>query len=324
MCDLVYFFGARERFCHLFFLSHTSIDKPFVEKLAADLRRLGINAWVDKYEIKVGESIFWKVEDGLKESEYFGIVLSPEALNSEWVRAEIASAWDKRMLIKNHLILPILYRNCELPTLLKSIKYADFTEDYDTGFIDLARALGIKNPFVITGDTWRAFVGNKESAWRDFREEEFKKFITELCRFARQFNFSVWVGGTKRPFSVALYASWSEKMGGYRRLCKHEGFAIRMDPKRGYRYTYADRSFSTPALIPLNDFREIIGDTIDEALEFVVSKMKAAIEEYGIPTDDPKYYTERLDKISAKSRPNLIKDIMKQLDWDQGRFSAWD
>lgn len=38
------------------FLSHTSIDKPFVEKLARDLQRLGISVWYDKYEIKVGES----------------------------------------------------------------------------------------------------------------------------------------------------------------------------------------------------------------------------------------------------------------------------
>ena len=34
------------------FLSHTSIDKPFVEKIASDLKRLGIEPWVDKYEIK--------------------------------------------------------------------------------------------------------------------------------------------------------------------------------------------------------------------------------------------------------------------------------
>lgn len=78
------------------FLSHTSIDKPFVEKLARDLNRLGIDAWVDKYEIKVGESIFWRVEEGLRESEYFAIVLSPEALASEWVRSEIAVSGIKR------------------------------------------------------------------------------------------------------------------------------------------------------------------------------------------------------------------------------------
>lgn len=30
------------------FLSHTSVDKPFVEKLANDLRRVGVNVWFDK------------------------------------------------------------------------------------------------------------------------------------------------------------------------------------------------------------------------------------------------------------------------------------
>lgn len=39
------------------FLSHTSLDKPFVEKLAKDLKRIGINVWFDKWEIKIGESI---------------------------------------------------------------------------------------------------------------------------------------------------------------------------------------------------------------------------------------------------------------------------
>lgn len=135
------------------FLSHTGIDKPFVEKLASDLNRLGIDTWFDKYKIKVGESIFWKVEEGLRESEYFAIVLSPDALKSEWVRAELSAAWDKKMLTGNNAILPILYRDCKLPGLLKSIKYANFTDDYKTGFAELARVFGIKNVEAITKDT---------------------------------------------------------------------------------------------------------------------------------------------------------------------------
>ena len=135
------------------FLSHTSIDKPFVEKLAKDLKRLGIDVWVDKYEIKVGDSIFWKVEKGLKETEYFGIVLSPDALGSEWVKAELATAWDKKMLSGNSSVLPILYRKCELPGLLKSIKYANFTRDYAVGLADLVGVFGIENLETITGDT---------------------------------------------------------------------------------------------------------------------------------------------------------------------------
>lgn len=135
------------------FLSHTSIDKPFVEKLASDLERLGIDTWFDKYEIKVGESIFWRVEEGLRDSEYFAIVLSPDALKSEWVKAELSAAWGKKMMTGHNAILPILYRKCELPGLLGSIKYANFTGEYKDGLADLTRVFGIKNTEVITGDT---------------------------------------------------------------------------------------------------------------------------------------------------------------------------
>ncbi len=35
------------------FMSHTSIYKPFVEKLAKYMEKYGIRIWYDKYEIKV-------------------------------------------------------------------------------------------------------------------------------------------------------------------------------------------------------------------------------------------------------------------------------
>lgn len=39
------------------FLSHSSADKTFVEKLAKDLEGVGVNVWFDKWEIKVGDSL---------------------------------------------------------------------------------------------------------------------------------------------------------------------------------------------------------------------------------------------------------------------------
>ena len=127
------------------FLSHTSADKPFVERLARDLTRLGIEVWYDKYEIQVGESIFQRVSEGLGESEYFAIVLSPRALKSEWVRSELSAAWCKKMLDGSNAILSILYQTCEVPALLQSIRYADFREDYRAGMADLARVFDLRN-----------------------------------------------------------------------------------------------------------------------------------------------------------------------------------
>jgi len=65
------------------FLSHNSADKPFVQQLATDLKRLGVNVWFDKWEIRVGDSLMWRIEEGIRENEYLGIVLSPEAISSD-------------------------------------------------------------------------------------------------------------------------------------------------------------------------------------------------------------------------------------------------
>jgi len=42
------------------FLSHSSKDKPFVEKLAKDILGLDVEVWLDKWEMKVGDSLFDK------------------------------------------------------------------------------------------------------------------------------------------------------------------------------------------------------------------------------------------------------------------------
>lgn len=303
------------------FLSHTSIDKPFVEKIASDLKRLGIEPWVDKYEIKVGESIFWRVEEGLKESEYFAIVLSPEALKSEWVKSEISAAWDKKLMNGKNAILPLLYHDCEIPVLLKSLKYADFRQDYQTGFSELAAVFGISEIDAITEDNWRLFARKKGSDWKRFRELEFQKFVTELCDLARRKRFSVWVGGTNRPFAVAISASWSKKMGHYRETLHLEDFGVRMNPKQGYEYYYAAQAHGSPRHIPLANFDTRIGATVDEAMEFISAKMDDCISAYGEPDSDTYYLTERLDKLRQFNPTAFMDFLVEHTDWDQGKLS---
>ena len=60
------------------FLSHSSRDKPFVRRLAADLSRLGHYPWLDEWEIQVGESIPAKVSEGLEGCKALVVVRSEE------------------------------------------------------------------------------------------------------------------------------------------------------------------------------------------------------------------------------------------------------
>lgn len=111
------------------FLSHNSADKPFVRKLAADLRCSGFYAWVDEAEIKLGDSLIEKIEEGIENTDYLGVVLSPNSVNAEWVKREVRIALTQEIHGKRMKVLPILLEKVEIPAFLLDKKYADFTSE---------------------------------------------------------------------------------------------------------------------------------------------------------------------------------------------------
>jgi hypothetical protein len=73
------------------FVSHASEDKDrFVTPFAEALRKKGIDAWLDKWEILPGDSLVDKIfEEGLKHANAIIIVLSRNSVNKPWVREEL-------------------------------------------------------------------------------------------------------------------------------------------------------------------------------------------------------------------------------------------
>lgn len=110
------------------FLAHSSSDKRFVRRLAADLVEHGVRVWFDEAEIRVGDSFVDKIEEGIKEMDYLGVILSPNSVQSEWVRREVQVALSDEIGGKSVKVLPILYRECEIPGFLRTKKWADFSE----------------------------------------------------------------------------------------------------------------------------------------------------------------------------------------------------
>jgi 5'-deoxynucleotidase YfbR-like HD superfamily hydrolase len=125
------------------FLSHSSKDKPAVEKLANDLKAQGASVWFDAWEIPLGASLVKEVERGLLNSKFIGIWITKNAISSGWVEKE----WQTRLkdeIEKGHVIvLPLLAENCELPYFLRDKLYADFTSNYDKAFEKLLETLQI-------------------------------------------------------------------------------------------------------------------------------------------------------------------------------------
>lgn len=127
------------------FISHNWGDKGFARRLADDLMIRGVKVWIDEGEIKLGDSLIEKIRKGIDEMDYLAVVISPESVESEWVKKEVDIAMNQEIEGKQVKVLPLLYRQCELPGFLKGKLYADFTseENYQEGLMLLLQRLGL-------------------------------------------------------------------------------------------------------------------------------------------------------------------------------------
>jgi hypothetical protein len=73
------------------FISYNTEDRPLVRELAEDLHRFGVRVWWDAWEMKPGDFIRDRINDGITSAGYFLAVLSPSALRSNWVKYELTS-----------------------------------------------------------------------------------------------------------------------------------------------------------------------------------------------------------------------------------------
>ncbi len=128
------------------FISHSSQDKPFARKLTTDLERQNLYVWLDKRELRVGDSIVEKISEGLKETDYFIVILSKASVDSRWVKTELNAAMVEEICNKGTVVLPVLIEDCEIPPLLKDRLYADFRSDYNSALKVLIEVLSQETP----------------------------------------------------------------------------------------------------------------------------------------------------------------------------------
>lgn len=130
------------------FISYSHQDKIFVDKLAVSLVAKRISVFIDRWEMKVGESLTTKIQNAITDASFLIVVLSKSSVNSDWCKREITSGLILELEKKRVVILPILLEDCEIPLFLRDKYYADFRSNFDIGFKDILTAvaeLGTEN-----------------------------------------------------------------------------------------------------------------------------------------------------------------------------------
>lgn len=116
------------------FLSHRSVDKDFVRQLAADIEDTefqgrNLMTWLDEAEIRPGQSIVKMVNEGLENSRFIGLILTPAYFESQsgWTDAEWHAALNVDPDNRRGRIVPLLVQDCPYqPFLLRHLKEIDF------------------------------------------------------------------------------------------------------------------------------------------------------------------------------------------------------
>ena len=105
------------------FICHSSKDKSVVKRLATDLRKNGVEAWYDDWEIFPGDSLRCKIDQGIEDCDYVLAIVSENSFESAWVQTELDAGMVRRIQGSCRLIPVLLSISPEqLPPTLAGIK----------------------------------------------------------------------------------------------------------------------------------------------------------------------------------------------------------
>jgi hypothetical protein len=103
MADLV---GTGIEFYSLF-ISYSTLDQEFAERLHADLQAKGVRCWFAPHKLKSGKKVHKQIDEAIRFYDKLLLILSPASMASEWVRTEIAVARKREVNQKKEVLFPI-------------------------------------------------------------------------------------------------------------------------------------------------------------------------------------------------------------------------
>ena len=90
------------------FVSHSSYDKALVQKISNLLPR-HIKIWMDEYNLHGGMNLREEIQNAIqRKAHYFVLYLGKEAVESDWVKRELAWALEREKQIGRKFIVPVL------------------------------------------------------------------------------------------------------------------------------------------------------------------------------------------------------------------------
>ncbi|MDD5451314.1 MAG: toll/interleukin-1 receptor domain-containing protein [Desulfovibrionales bacterium] len=89
------------------FISYSSRDESFAEKLYLDLQKRGVRCWYAPHDMKIGDRILDSIYAAIRQREKLLLILSKKSVTSEWVRDEVERAFAEERDRGDTVVFPV-------------------------------------------------------------------------------------------------------------------------------------------------------------------------------------------------------------------------
>jgi hypothetical protein len=140
------------------FISYSSKDQTFAERLHADLQNQGVRCWFAPHDMRIGAKIIDAIDEAIRVRDKVLLILSEASVASDWVEGEVTRALGEERKRKQVVLFPVRIDDAVMQTseawatLLQGQRnIGDFTgwEDHDgyrKSFDRLMRHLRVEKP----------------------------------------------------------------------------------------------------------------------------------------------------------------------------------
>jgi TIR domain/Pentapeptide repeats (8 copies) len=89
------------------FISYSSKDEAFANRLHADLQNKGVRCWFAPHDMPIGAKIIDAIDEAIRLRDKVLLVLSGRAIASDWVEGEVTRALDEERTRKQVVLFPV-------------------------------------------------------------------------------------------------------------------------------------------------------------------------------------------------------------------------
>jgi hypothetical protein len=89
------------------FISYSSKDQEFADRLYADLQNKGVRCWFAPHDLKIGDRFRDRIDESIRLHDKLLLILSASSVSSQWVGAEVEAAFEQEQREDHTVLFPI-------------------------------------------------------------------------------------------------------------------------------------------------------------------------------------------------------------------------